>query len=159
LGEWRAENSNFALDVASFFSLALLFCFRAAGQAIVYFFGVEFLPPMERWHSGLLPYPLLLAVQIALVVLMLRMVWDFSRGEGYFVGLKPHTGRVLKVLSCVYALAMVSRYAVTMVLYPQYRWFIGTLPIWFHFVLAAFLFVVGRFSSDRAADPAAKRVS
>jgi hypothetical protein len=41
-----------------------------AGQAMVAFFDVQWLPPMERWYSGLVPYEILLPAQIAIIVLM-----------------------------------------------------------------------------------------
>jgi hypothetical protein len=40
--------------------LTLVFLARVAGQALVVFFGVTWLPPPDSWYSGLLPYPLLL---------------------------------------------------------------------------------------------------
>ena len=54
-------------------------------------------------------------------------------------------------LSYVYALAMAVRYVVTMTLHPELRWFTGTIPIWFHFVLAAFIYTLGRYQTRRAA--------
>jgi hypothetical protein len=45
-------------------SLALLFLLRVVGQILVAFLGVRFLPPLEDWYSGLLPYPILLPVQL-----------------------------------------------------------------------------------------------
>jgi hypothetical protein len=123
----------------------LLFVLRVLGQMLVAVRDVGFLPPFEQWYSGLLPYPLLLPVQIAMIALMLKIVGDFVRGEGFFVSLAPFTGRVLRVLGCIYFLAMVVRYAVTMSLYPELRWFTGTIPIWFHMVLATFIFALGDY--------------
>jgi hypothetical protein len=130
-------------------TFTFLFALRVAGQAVVGVREVSFLPPFEQWYSGLLPYPLLLPVQIALILLMLRIVGDFARGEGTFVDLKPRTGIILQVLGGIYFLSMVVRYVVTMVLHPELRWFTGTIPIWFHFVLAAFIFTLGRYQVQR----------
>ena len=120
-----------------------LFVLRVLGQAVVAVWNVGFLPPFEQWYSGLLPYPLLLPAQIAIAALMLKIVVDFARGEGYFVSLRPRTGRILVGLGVLYALAMVARYVVTMAAYPERRWFAGTIPIWFHLVLAAFVLTLG----------------
>ncbi|MGH7804329.1 MAG: hypothetical protein ACREQJ_08265, partial [Candidatus Binatia bacterium] len=38
--------------------LASAFFARVLGQVLVAFFSLGFLPPMEAWYSGLLPYPL-----------------------------------------------------------------------------------------------------
>ena len=41
-----------------------LFVLRVVGQALVAFLGVWFLPPMQAWYSGLLPYTYLLPAQL-----------------------------------------------------------------------------------------------
>jgi hypothetical protein len=128
----------------------LLFVLRVLGQVLVAVWGVGFLPPFEQWYSGLLPYPLLLPVQIAMIALMLKIVGDFARGEGTFVSLSPRIGTVLQVLGLIYFLGMVVRYVVTMALHPELRWFTGTIPIWFHMVLATFIFTLGEYQARRA---------
>jgi hypothetical protein len=49
-------------------TFTLLFVLRVSGQVLVGVREVSFLPPFEQWYSGLLPYPLLLLVQIALII-------------------------------------------------------------------------------------------
>lgn len=51
-------------------TLLALFALRVAGQALVAFSDVRFLPPMQAWYSGLMPYPYLLPSQRA------RLLWD-----------------------------------------------------------------------------------
>jgi hypothetical protein len=69
-----------------------------------------------------------------------------------FLRLGPRIGTILLWFSYLYALAMVARYVVTMLMKPELRWFTGTVPIWFHFVLAAFIYTLGRYSvRDRSA--------
>jgi hypothetical protein len=130
-------------------TLALLFALRVAGQLVVALTEPGWLPPFERWYSGLLPYPVLLPVQLAILVVMLKTVRDFARGAGFFVELSPLTGTVLMWLSYVYALSMLLRYAVTMTLYAELHWFTGTIPIAFHIVLAGFLYTLGRYHVGR----------
>jgi hypothetical protein len=43
---------------------------------------------------------------------------------------------------------MAVRYVVRMTRRPEQRWFGGTIPIFFHWVLAAYLFVVGLFHAS-----------
>jgi hypothetical protein len=62
-----------------------LFVLRVTGQVLVAFFGVGFLPPMQQWYSGLLPYEYLLPSQIGIVVVMAKICVDFTRGTGFFV--------------------------------------------------------------------------
>ena len=50
--------------------LLTLFALRVLGQLLVVLVAAPFLPPMDEWQSGLLPYPLLLASQIVTVALL-----------------------------------------------------------------------------------------
>ena len=45
------------------------------GQVLVACCNVAFLPAMEHWYSGLLPYPILLPVQLVMIVIMSKLVW------------------------------------------------------------------------------------
>ncbi len=82
---------------------------------------------------------------------MIAVARDFARSRGYFTAFSPQTGRYLRYSSCLYGLVMATRYIVTMALNPELRWFTGTTPIWFHFVLAAFLFTLGQSLASRFA--------
>ena len=107
---------------------------------------------MPEWYSGLLPYPLLLPAQIAILVLQVWVSLQFARGHGVLLTPRPRVGRVLIALSVVYFAAMALRYAVTMTWYPERRWLgTGTIPIVFHWVLAAYLFTLGRHHARGAA--------
>jgi hypothetical protein len=116
-----------------------------AGQALVAFAGVTFLPPMSEWYSGLLPYPLLLPAQVAILGAQAKISLDFARGRGGLVTARPRLGRVLVPGAVLYFAAMLARYVLTMAWYPERRWLgTGTIPVVFHWVLAAYLFVLGR---------------
>jgi uncharacterized protein len=84
-------------------------------------------------------------VQLVMIVGMLWIVRDFACGRGFFVGLKARTGMILMMLGAIYAGVMVVRYVATMWLHPELRWFTGTIPIWFHLVLATFIFTLGHY--------------
>jgi len=131
-------------------TLTGLFTVRVAGQALVAFLGVGFPPPMEQWYSGLMPYPVLLPTQLAMIVVMVVIVRDVARRKGAFSVARRRAGPPLVWLSYLYAVSMVVRYLVTMTLYPERRWFGHTIPIWFHLVLAAFVYTLGRYHADHA---------
>src|SRR5437879_7372841 len=76
--------------------LLFLFCLRVAGQALVAAFAVPFLPPMQQWYSGVLPYPILLPVQILIIVLLAKVATDFTRRRGFFVVPRRTMGRLLQ---------------------------------------------------------------
>ena len=65
--------------------LLALFAVRVVGQLLVVAGRAPFLPPMDEWQSGLLPYPLLLASQILILALFATVCVQFTREKGYFV--------------------------------------------------------------------------
>ncbi|HSA82704.1 MAG TPA: hypothetical protein VLE23_17940, partial [Geminicoccaceae bacterium] len=127
-----------AYAVALWLLLALFVC-RVVGQALVAFFDVGFLPPMAAWQSGLMAYPWLLTSQILMVLVYGKICLDFSRGRGIAVVPRPWLGQGLLVFGGLYLLAMMTRYAVRMAHYSQERWTGGSIPTFFHWVLAGFL--------------------
>ena len=121
--------------------LLLLFLARVLGQIFAATLAPSWLPPMGRWYSGLMPYRYLLPTQIVFLVIMTAMTLSVAH-ESAPLGMEaPAVATWVIRSSYVYALAMVARsvrYARTP---PEGR---GVLiPIVFHFVLAAFLFVWG----------------
>jgi hypothetical protein len=104
---------------------------------------------MEEWYSGLMPYPLLLPAQLLIIAIYTKVCRDFTRGDGYFVQAKPLFGRVVLWFGYVYLATMVLRYIIRMSLYPEARWFSGTIPIFFHWVLAAFIIAFGEYHRRR----------
>ena len=128
--------------------LSALFVARVAGQALVVLRHPSWLPPMDQWYSGLLPYPQLLASQIAICVGMALVVLGLLAGAGWAIGPYPSFGTPLVVAAYVYASAMAVRYVVRMVRRPDQRWLGGCIPIVFHIVLAAWLLVVAALWRD-----------
>jgi hypothetical protein len=125
--------------------LFALFALRVAGQLAVVAGVAAFLPPVDEWQSGLLPYPTLLAFQCVILVVLGVACVQFSRGHGYFV--EPHKwlATPLWTVGWIYASAMVARYAVWMTIRPDQRWTGDLIPVVFHLVLAMFLLTVARY--------------
>ncbi len=123
--------------------LFALFCLRVTGQALVAFGEVEFLPPMREWYSGLLPYKYLLPSQVIIIALMARICADFTRGHGFFVEPRRFFAAYWLYFGYFYLAAMVARYPLHMYLHAEARWFGGTIPIFFHWVLAVFVILIG----------------
>ncbi len=126
-------------------ALLFLFCLRVLGQILVAFFQVSFLPPMEEWFSGLVPYPELLTAQLLIIWLYGKICLDFARGRGYFVMPRRRLGAGLLVFGSLYLGVMILRYAMRMSLYPHERWAGGCIPIFFHWVLSSFILVLGSY--------------
>jgi len=129
--------------------LAALFFLRVMGQMLVAFISVTWLPAMQHWYSGLIPYPVLLAIQLLMLAIMIKISTDISRGAGLFAKKRPGWSRFLVRFSALYAGVMALRYILTMTFKPEMRWFGGVIPIFFHFILAAFPYIWGRFQSQK----------
>ena len=136
------DSAYYGMFLALFTVLLYL---RVLGQIVVVLWAPRWLPPMEQWQSGLLPYRLLLAGQIVVLTLMTLISTDFLRGAGFFVDSHPTGGRFSMLFASGYALWMVVRYINRMICKPDQRWFGGTIPIIFHCVVAAFLWTWGRY--------------
>lgn len=120
-----------------------LFAARVAGQVLVALRAPTWLPPMTDWN--LVPYRLLLPVQLAILGVMAWIDISFSTESGAPVDRAKAFGWALVGFSGLYAGAMVARYVVRMRRRPSARWFGGTIPIVFHLVLATYLYVLGSF--------------
>jgi len=135
-------------------TLLVLFCLRVLGQVLVAFFHVSFLPPMDEWFSGLLPYPELLTAQILIIVLYGKVCLDFARGHGYFANPRRRLGTGLLIFGSLYLGVMILRYVMRMSLYPHERWTGGCIPIFFHWVLSSFILVLGSYHWRTTSQPA-----
>jgi hypothetical protein len=124
--------------------LTLLFVLRVLGQALVEFFTGDWLPSSEAWASGLIPYPILLTIQLVMLIAMVKIASDVWRQSGFFAAAPASWSRFLIGCSAVYAGSMAARYIWTMIFRPEMRWLGGAIPIFFHFVLAAFLYTWGK---------------
>jgi hypothetical protein len=121
----------------------VLFFLRVAGQVFVRTSRPGWLPPTEEWNLS--PYALLLPTQIAILALMVWINSDFMGRGTFWTRPRPALGAVVLWFSFAYAAVMFVRYLVRMTRRPSERWFGGAIPIVFHWVLAAYLFVFGTF--------------
>jgi uncharacterized protein len=118
---------------------------RVLGQLIVAVHAPKWLPPMQQWQSGLLPYPVLLACQAVVLALMVSISIDFSRGAGFWIEPQPRLGAAALWWSYLYLGAMLARYVIRMARRPDQRWLGGTIPIIFHSVVAVFQWTFGTY--------------
>lgn len=134
-----------------------LFLLRVVGQIEVWLLAPDWLPPMQAWYSGLLPYPLLLPAQILL--LMLMAVLAYRRTVAAPRAEQNRRGyRGLRGLALIYFAAMAVRLLWTLRMHGGEFYLHGGIPIAFHWVLALFVLVYARAkpyspSFDSAAMP------
>jgi hypothetical protein len=122
--------------------LLVAFLVRVAAQPLAGIGGWRWLPPFEAWHSGALPYPVLLATQLLLAVLMASAAAGVSSGR---TQPRPALGRWVAAAAGLYATVMVPRLVLGLTVYRGHWWLDTPLPTVFHLVLMTFLAVYGHY--------------
>ncbi len=102
---------------------------------------------MERWYSGLMPYRYLLPSQVLILALMAKISIDFTRGRGFFVRPRRFFAGPWLWFGWLYLAVMLARYALQLAFRPE----AAVIPIFFHWVLAAFVILVGLWHRRRLA--------
>jgi len=131
-----------------------LFALRVAAQPLALVVHASLLPPFESWHSGALPYWLLLVSQLVILAGLGWIAWSFTVGT-------PHPRRSIGVAALAfggcYFTGMLARLVLGVTLFRDVRWFASPVPTVFHLVLAAWVLVYGHFHYVHGARPAPNR--
>ncbi len=107
------------------------------------------LPPFESWHSAALPYGVLLASQLAILLALGWTAWRFTIGD---VKARRQVGVLALALGGVYFAAMLARLVLGLTALSHVRWFASPIPTVFHLVLATYLLLYGRFHYTHGAN-------
>jgi hypothetical protein len=83
----------------------ILFAARVVGQFEALLVAPDWLPDMDAWYSGLLPYPLLLPAQIAILMLMSVVAWNRRIRTGAFARAHPRAAGALRIFAGLYFVA------------------------------------------------------
>jgi hypothetical protein len=127
-------------------SCVALFAARVIGQLETLLVAPRWLPDMDAWYSGLLPYPVLLPAQIAILMLMTAVAWNRRVRSGAFARANPRSAGALRIFAALYFTVMAVRLGVNVVDNGADFWREGAIPVAFHWVLALFILVSGRRS-------------
>lgn len=119
-----------------------LFLFRIIAQPLALLGNAGFLPPFESWHSGALPYPMLLASQCLILIWLMHTALQFSSGT---VRPRQRLGKLMLVLGGIYFGVMLIRLLLGLTILGDQRWFASRVPTFFHLVLASYLLLYGHF--------------
>lgn len=138
------------LTVATLSILLALFCFRVLAQLLQYFLALPYLPPFGAWHSGALPYGLLLTLQLLIIAIYADILRRIATNR---MRLRLWQGKLFLVIGLIYFLAMITRLAIGLSGLSDHLWFRSYLPTLFHFVLSGYLIVVGYFHLQIAVKP------
>lgn len=142
-----APRNPAGLDPSCFWlwALTVLFVLRIAAQPLA--LVLPGLPDFDAWHGGTMPYPVLLAFQLAILAIMLAANRTCTRGR---LMPRPRLARGLTVFGTLYFVAMLARLALGQSLAPAPAWFERPLPTLFHLVLATWLLILARRLSSHA---------
>lgn len=122
--------------------LLALFCFRVLAQLLQSYTEIPFLPPFDAWQSGAVPYRVLLASQILIIVFYGWILRHLATAR-----MQPsrRQGRIFFAVGLIYFAVMVVRLFIGVTGLSERHWFHSYLPTFFHFVLSGYLIVVGYF--------------
>jgi hypothetical protein len=124
-----------------------LFAFRVVAQPLSLIVHVG-LPSFESWHSATLPYGVLLASQL---LILLAMGWTNHRLGAGVLEPRRSIGVAAMAFGGIYFATMVARLVLGLTVLSQSRWFASPVPTMFHLVLAGWLLVCGHFHLSLAA--------
>lgn len=127
--------------------LAFIFCLRVIGQFIQAVFPVGWLPPLSAWQGSKLPYWLLLALQLVILLLMFRIINRHASGSPQR---SQRVGKWLLFVGSAYFLVMAARLVVGMGDLSAHVWFHRMIPAVFHLLLALFVLQLAAFHLNLA---------
>ena len=127
-------------------SCVVMFAARVIGQLEALLLAPSWLPDMNAWYSGLLPYYLLLPAQIVLLMIMSVVAWNRRVRTGRFAAAYPRLAGALRMAAWLYFAMMAVRLGLNFRNNGADFWRSGAIPVAFHWVLALFLLVSARAS-------------
>lgn len=128
--------------------LLVIFVFRVIAQFIQSITPTAWIPEFDVWSSGLMPYPILLALQGGIIVLMIAAISMIPTSKA-----RPLSGALLALTGWFYVAIMMGRLVVGAMNLSDHSWFDGALSTAFHFVIASFILVVAHAISGRTDKP------
>jgi hypothetical protein len=124
--------------------LLALFACRVVAQPAQLWLHLPWLPAFDAWHSGALPYWLLLILQLVILSVQVRIAVSVGAGR---MTPSRRAARWWLSLGAIYFTAMLARLSLGATVLASSHWFSAWLPTIFHLVLASFVLLVGAFHS------------
>ena len=121
-----------------------VFAARVIMQPLAAKWEVRALPSFDAWHSDVVPYSVLLCLQLTTLLLMILGVQVLPR-----IGRKRLTGWIVVGIGWLYSGLMVGRTIVGSFNLNNHSWFDGAVPTAFHFVLVFYIVTMGHALSGR----------
>lgn len=131
-------------------ALSGLFVLRVLAQLLQAVHPVAFLPPFHAWHGAVLPYPLLVATQVVVMMVLAVICWRV-RNDGIHPSRWKY--RLCFISGGLYFSIMAFRLFAGLSILADHSWFSKSLPAFFHLVLASFVLMLGHYLYRRASGP------
>ena len=127
-------------------TITIVFLGRILAQIFVGIYSPNYLPKMEMWYSGLLPYPFLLTYQMFMYTCMVIFNFCLYMGRGpLFSVLNDDLSIYYIYFGAIYFSLMIIRFVVHKLKEPGITWPRGSIPIFFHFFLALYIILLGSY--------------
>lgn len=132
-------------------ALIALFLLRVAAQLIQAVHAVPWLPSFAAWHGAVLPYPLLVGLQLVIIIVLAWLAWRVRTDA---ISPARWKYRACFTFGGVYFAFMAVRLVGGLTVLAGHSWFAKSLPAAFHLVLAAFILLLGHYIYRRGAEAA-----
>lgn len=126
---------------ALLWSLTALFTFRVAAQLVQFTKPVAALPAFDAWQGSGVSYPVLLASQLAILIVMIRASSRVSQR----LRRVRRIGVWLLAIGGMYFAVMAVRLVLGLTMLGHVSWFAKPLPALFHLGLAGFVLTLGHY--------------
>ena len=124
-----------------------LFVLRVLGQLVQSVYPVPFLPPFGAWHGAVMPYSLLVIIQVVVIAVLTIIIWRV-RSDAIVPNRWKY--RVCFTLGGMYFTFMAFRLFAGLTFFSDNLWFSMSLPAFFHVVLATFILLFGCYIYGRS---------
>jgi hypothetical protein len=122
----------------------IIFFIRILTQIFVGIYSPAFLPKMDLWYSGVMPYPYLLTYQMFMYTCMVIFNFCFFMRKGpLFIFLNDSTYKYFICFGVIYFCLMIFRFIRLKIKWPDIKWPRGSIPVLFHFVLSSYIILIG----------------
>ena len=120
--------------------LSVAFMLRVVGQAVQRWVPQSWLPPFSEWQGSAIPYPVLLAAQVAILVLLAFVLTRMAQGRRM---LGRRTSCAVIGAGTVYFAVMAARLLLGIFWLSESQWFTAWISTSFHLVLASVMLMWG----------------
>ena len=121
-----------------------VFAARVIMQPLAAKWEVSALPSFDAWHSEVVPYSVLLGLQLTILVVMILGIQVLPR-----IGRKRRVGWIVGGIGWMYGCLMVGRTIVGSLNLDAHSWFDGAVPTAFHFVLVFYIMTMAHALSGQ----------